>query len=234
MDSTGDNICAENANWDFGGNTTKHFDKHVKKSVPFYSEDQELVVQMSDFFLSDGSVCYDLGSSTGTLLNAIAGRSNKDVSFIGVDIEPDMVRFASESNKNDNVQFVNDNIALMDFEKSDLIISFYTLQFIKPKLRQLVFEKIYSSLNWGGALILFEKVRAPDARFQDYMSSLYTEYKINQGYTCNEIISKSNSLKSILEPFSTDANYDYLRRAGFKDVMTISKHICFEGFLAIK
>ena len=37
-----------------------------------------------------------------------------------------------------------------------------------------------------------------------------------------------------MNPFSTKGNYDLLERAGFKDVMTIQKYICFEGFLAIK
>ena len=38
----------------------------------------------------------------------------------------------------------------------------------------------------------------------------------------------------MLEPFSTQGNLDLLARAGFKDVMTLIKYVCFEGFLAIK
>jgi tRNA (cmo5U34)-methyltransferase len=38
----------------------------------------------------------------------------------------------------------------------------------------------------------------------------------------------------VLEPFSTQGNLDMLKRAGFVDVMTIMKYVCFEGFLAIK
>ena len=49
-----------------------------------------------------------------------------------------------------------------------------------------------------------------------------------------EIIHKSRSLKGILEPFSTQANFDMMRRAGFEDCMTVAKNLCFEGFLAIK
>ena len=49
-----------------------------------------------------------------------------------------------------------------------------------------------------------------------------------------EILGKASSLKGVLEPFSTRGNLDMLQRAGFVDVMTIFKHVCFEGFLAIK
>ena len=37
-----------------------------------------------------------------------------------------------------------------------------------------------------------------------------------------------------MEPFSSDANLKMLKRAGFKDIITILKFLNFEGFLAIK
>ena len=37
-----------------------------------------------------------------------------------------------------------------------------------------------------------------------------------------------------MEPFSTKGNYDLLKRAGFKDIITVFKYLCFEGILAIK
>ena len=45
---------------------------------------------------------------------------------------------------------------------------------------------------------------------------------------------KTISLKGVLEPFSSKANIDFLKRAGFKDIIIIFKYICFEGILAIK
>ena len=108
------------------------------------------------------------------------------------------------------------------------------MQFIKPKNRQLLFNKIFKSLNWGGALLIFEKVRASDARFQDIITSMYYSFKEDQGFLPEEIYNKTKSLKSILEPFSSDANIDMMKRSGFKDIMTLQKYICFEGWVAIK
>ena len=125
-------------------------------------------------------------------------------------------------------------VSEFEYKNCDLIISYYTIQFISPKYRQLLFDQIYQALNWGGAFILFEKVRAPDARFQDIMSALYNEFKLDQNYTPNEIINKSRSLKGVLEPFSSKGNLDLMVRAGFVDILTIFKYTCFEGFLAIK
>ena len=126
------------------------------------------------------------------------------------------------------------DILEVELEPADLIVSYYTIQFVQPRVRQLLFDKIYNSLNWGGGFLLFEKVRASDARFQDMMSSLYVDFKLQQGFSEQEIVNKSRSLKGVLEPFSTQGNIDLMRRAGFVDIMTVFKHLCFEGFLAIK
>ena len=116
----------------------------------------------------------------------------------------------------------------------NLIIAYYTVQFVRPKNRQIIFDRIFNALNWGGGLLLFEKVRAPDARFQDMMSALYTDYKLENGYKPDEVIAKARSLKGVLEPFSSQGNLDLLKRAGFVDIMAIVKYVCFEGILAIK
>jgi tRNA (cmo5U34)-methyltransferase len=133
-----------------------------------------------------------------------------------------------------NIKLVIDDVALHEYQKSDMIIAYYTMQFVRPYIRQDVFNKIYEALNWGGAFIMFEKVRACDARFQDIMQTLYSDFKLEQGFTAEEIIAKTKSLKGVLDPFSSQGNIDLLKRAGFVDMITIFKYICFEGFLAIK
>ncbi len=234
--NTGDSIKKKNADWSFSGDVPKNFDSHVSKSVPMYYEGHNLVCRLSDFFLYDTSKCYEIGSSTGELTNKLANHNkHKKINFIGIDPIQGMIDISNEKCKNlPDVTFLHEDIMNVELEKSDLIISYYTIQFIKPRIRQLVFDKIYESLNWGGAFILFEKVRACDARFQDIMTALYTDYKLEQGYTEQEIVSKTRSLKGVLEPFSTKGNIDLLKRAGFTDITTVFKYVSFEGFLAIK
>jgi len=232
----GDDIKAENASWTFGGNVPRSFDSHVRKSVPLYLEGHELIVRIADYFLQENSTVYELGTSTGELLNKIATNCKKgSVRFIGVDREPGMIEEARKKCSNDGrISFEVSEITEFPLEPCDLIVSYYTIQFVHPKFRQEIINRIYQSLNWGGAFVLFEKVRAPDARFQDLMTGLYTDYKLEQGYSSDEIVSKSRSLKGVLEPFSTNANYEMLERAGFKDYMSVMKYISFEGILAIK
>ena len=237
MKSVGDNISAEKANWTFGGEVANSFDDHVSKSVPLYKEGHALVLGLSDFFIKNDSVVYEIGCSTGSLISKLAASNQKRESakFVGVDVEQGMVDFAK--NRYDqitNLEFLCDDIMNLEMEESDFIVAYYTVQFIRPSLRQKLIDKLYSKLKWGGALVLFEKVRGSDARFQDILTTLYNEYKLQQGYTPDDIVAKSLSLKGVLEPFSTQGNIDMLKRAGFLDVNTVQKYLCFEGFLAIK
>ena len=237
--NVGEGIISGDASWTFGGDTPKTFTAHVKRSVPFYDVGHDLIIKYSDFFVKEDSICYELGVSTGALISELASYHNKTVRWIGLDIQSCMIKQAKLEIKNrdknvKNIQLIEDNIVTFDYEPSDLILSYYTVQFIPPRLRQTLINKIYNSLNWGGAFIIFEKVRGPDARFQDMAASLYTDFKLKQGYTAQEIISKSKSLKRVLEPFSTQGNIDIFKRAGFVDIMSIFKYICFEGFVCIK
>ena len=213
----------------------EHFESHVEKSVPLYTEGHELIVNISDYFVKNDSLCYEIGSSTGALTYQLARHHEfRDADFIGIELEEDMVEKANSLYQGKNFSFLCEDINVLSLEKSDLIVSYYTIQFIHPKLRQELINKIYNSLNWGGAFIMYEKVRANDARFQDIISNLYMEYKLDQGYTAEEIIGKTKSLKGVLEPFSTEGNMDMLKRAGFIDILSIQKYMNFEGFLAIK
>ncbi len=233
----GQKISAENAGWTFGDDVPDTFVDHIKLSVPLYETGHDLICQVSDFFVKDDSVVYEIGTSTGELLRKLAGHNpgKPGTKWVGVDVEEAMIKAAIEHCKDmPSISILHDDARIMDMEKSDFIVSYYTMQFVPPRHRQELFDKIYETLNWGGAFVFFEKVRGPDARFQDIVSQLYNEFKVNNGFTSDEIVEKSRSLKGVLEPFSTQANHDLLTRAGFKDFTTIQKYLCFEGFLAIK
>ena len=239
MSDVGDGISADRGNWKFGGETTKSFDEHVSKSVPLYVEGHDLICDVSDFFVKNDSSVYEVGCSTGTLSLKLAehNKLKSGAKFIGIDIEEDMIEVANkkkELSPDLNVSFHAEDILTMDMEAADMIVCYYTVQFIKPAVRQMLIDKLYQNLNWGGALLLFEKVRGADARFQDILTALYTDYKLRLGYTPEDIVSKSLSLKGVLEPFSSQGNIDMLKRSGFSDINTVQKYLCFEGFLAIK
>jgi len=230
------NINQHNAGWSFE-NISEDFDSHIQKSIPLYDLGHKLVCHYSDFFLKADSVVYDIGCSTGQMLARLAAQhpQKRELRLIGVDTVADMVGMARRLEKKDaRLSFIHGNALDVEFEPADMFIANYTIQFLPPRVRQEMINRIYQSLNWGGAFFMFEKVRAPDGRFQDYANQVYMEFKLENGFSEAEILNKQRSIKGVMEPFSTQGDMDLLKRAGFTDIMTVQKYVCFEGFLAIK
>lgn len=233
----GHDIETKRADWSFQGDVAETFVDHVRQSVPLYDAGHDLICNVSDYFCHDDSTCYEIGVSTGQLIRKLAEHHTHktNVRWIGIDPVENMIAKAREHCAGiPNIELVTDDALTFDFEKTDLIVSYYCVQFIQPRFRQDLFNRVYERLNWGGAFIMFEKVRGPDARFQDMLVSLYNDFKVRQGFSPDEILNKTASLKGVLEPFSTEGNLGLMRRAGFNDIMTIMKYLCFEGFVAIK
>jgi tRNA (cmo5U34)-methyltransferase len=223
--------------WNFGGNVAPNFVDHILRSVPFYKNGHEIIIKSSDFFLKNGSVCYDIGSSTAELLINLSKFTNKKVKFIGLDSENKMVNFSKKlikKKKIKNILIKQADILKHKLDKADLIISYYTMQFIEPKFRQFFLNKIYKSLNWGGGFFVFEKIRGNDARFQDILTSLYHEFKENNGFSIKEIDTKAKSLRGVLEPFSDLGNIGLIKRAGFTDIQPVFQYLNFKGYMCIK
>lgn len=234
--SAGENIKVLNSSWTFGGNVANKFNAHVERSIPFYNEGHALICRISDFFLKNKSTCFELGSSTGTLLKKLAVRhKNKNINFIGVDSEINMVKKSKkELKKFKNIFIKKGDITKYKLKESNLIISYYCIQFVPINKRQKLISDIYKSLNKGGCFLFFEKIRMKNSKLQDISSTIYTDFKLEHGYTPAEIIAKLRSLKGVLEPNLTNENINLLKKAGFKEIETIFNYIPFEGIMAIK
>jgi tRNA (cmo5U34)-methyltransferase len=233
----GHDIEARRAQWSFAGNVADTFVDHVRQSVPMYDAGHQLVESISDYFVRDDSVCYEIGTSTGQLLRRLAEHHahKTGARFIGIDpVEPMIEKAREHCAGLANVELIAGDALTHDFEKADLFVAYYCVQFVPPRHRQDLINRIYERLHWGGAFVMFEKVRGPDARFQDMSVALYNDFKARNGFNAEEILNKTSSLKGVLEPFSTEGNLGLLRRAGFTDIMSVMKWVSFEGFLAIK
>ena len=144
-----------------------------------------------------------------------------------------LLKKKNKKNNTNKINFKVGDINKIKLEKNDLTMSFFTIQFIRPSIRQELVNKIYKRLNWGGCFLFFEKIRANDARFQDIFNNTYNEFKINNNFTAEEIIQKTRSLKGVMEPFSDKGNMGILR-AGFVDIIPIFQWLCFKGYMCIK
>ena len=184
----------------FSKGTASVFDSHVQNSVPLYSEGHQYIAYLSDYFIKTNSTCYDLGCSTGTLLAILAERhkNKENVHFFGIDPEVEMINQAKKKKNYANIEFSVNAAEEVKLEKCDFITSYYTLQFIPINRRQEVCNKIYSSLNFGGAFILFEKELVNEPYISKIVESAYMKFKLGNDFTVNEVMGKRFSQRTIL------------------------------------
>ena len=98
--------------WKFDEQVSQHFDTHVRKSVPLYEEVQKAVIEISEWFIRDNSVVYDLGSSTGETISLLLQKHSrkKNVRFIGVEESLPMIEIARKKCSSELVQFLQQHI----------------------------------------------------------------------------------------------------------------------------
>lgn len=237
MGSVDDTISAVPGEWRFNDEVSRAFDSHVRKSVPLYDEIQRMVVELSEYFVSDEGVVYDLGSSTGeTLYHLAAHHSGKEnLELIGVELSESMIEEARRKIESPNVRFRRSNILDIDFSPApDLVTSLFTLQFLRLSERRQLLAQLAGAMVEGGALIMVEKTRGNTAAFEDMWTELYWDFKARQGLTPEQILEKAGSLRGVLNPLTQEENLKLLHQSGFDHVEPFFKWYNWTGFLAVK
>ena len=142
--------------WTFDG-IEDDFELHIARSIPHYLDWQNLICRLSDYFITGETVVYDIGTATGALARRLGEfQSHRDgVRIVGIDPVASMIEKARSKTDDKRIEYVCEDIRAFQLEKSSLITSYYTMQFIHPNYRQDVINKIYESLLWGWRLHMF-------------------------------------------------------------------------------
>ena len=222
--------------FEFDEDVASVFDDMLRRSVPYYKEALELTTSFALKYLKQNDRVYDLGCSTASTLINISKNSEFNLELIGVDNSHAMLQRASHKANafGIDIKFIEDDIFNVDLKPSKLIISNYTLQFIRPLMREKLIKKIYDSLDEGGIFIFSEKVISEDKILNKQFIDEYYNFKKEQGYSEFEIAQKREALENVLIPYSYDENKKMILDAGFKSFDCLFKWINFGTFIAIK
>ena len=68
----GQNINTKVGSWNFGDSVPDNFVEHAKMSIPMYSQGHELILDLSEFFVKEESITYEIGVSTGELIRKLS------------------------------------------------------------------------------------------------------------------------------------------------------------------
>jgi tRNA (cmo5U34)-methyltransferase len=227
-------ILTRSTDWVFDDQVSQIFDKHVRNSVPCYDIIQELISFLSVVYLTDGSIVYDLGTSTGEVIFRINHKNQKKkIKYIGIDNAPAMLQMAAiKCKKIKDVHLVCESLEDFIFkEKSDLIVSSFCLQFLQNDQRIPVLKNIKKSLTEKGIFILCEKIVAEDESIDKKFVDLYERWKLKH-FTQQEINNKKKSLMRVMKPISLNQNISQLNEAGFERVYPFFQWCNFIGLIA--
>ncbi len=222
--------------FEFDEQVASVFDDMLQRSIVYYNQTADLIRYYALSYIKDGGTVYDLGCSTATILLNIERELKVDATLIGIDNSNSMLKQAKRKIGafNSKIELINADITQYQYKKSDLFISNYTLQFIRPLQRQNLLLNIYNALNLDSAFIFSEKVVSSNNRLNKIMIDHYYEFKKEQGYSEYEIMQKREALENVLIPYTQDENLQMLKDAGFSSCEVIFRWGNFATFIAIK
>lgn len=222
--------------FEFDEDVASVFDDMLNRSVPFYKEMQNLTINFALNYLEKDDTVYDLGCSTASTLIELHKHCDVNLNLVGIDNSEAMLARASKKCKAFGVEIDLRNADLLNtsYDNAKLVISNYTLQFIRPLQREKLIEKIHNSLNEKGIFIFSEKVISSDKTLNKRCIDEYYDFKKTQGYSEFEISQKREALENVLIPYTEDENKKMILDAGFSHCETLFKWVNFATFIAIK
>ncbi len=228
-----------NEDFAFTEKVVEVFDDMIDRSVPFYDEVIRATAHLLATSLKDNDEVVDLGCATGTtLLQFCRLIGNDSIRYTGIDNSEAMLtkgRIKAENySKEKQIFFSNRDITTIKMKNVGAFIINYTMQFIRPLLREDFLGSIFSSLRPGGTLFLSEKTILHDPALNRKFIDIYHNYKKEKGYSELEIARKREALENVLIPFSIEENRKLLEKVGFTSVTTYFQWFNFASLMAVK
>jgi tRNA (cmo5U34)-methyltransferase len=229
-------------NFTFDAEVAAVFDNMISRSVPFYAEQQRMIVEVVKRYWQPGTDIYDLGCATGTTLINLGRELHGNGRLIGYDNSEAMIKQARGAVEAEGlVDRIELRLGDLDKDPQTLpldgagaVLLCWTLQFVRPLQREALIRRVHQALADGGVLVVTEKVlsnaRDLDRDFIDF----YYGFKAGTGYSQTEIHKKRVALENVLVPYRADENKEMFRRNGFRAVDSFFQWFNFVGFLCLK
>lgn len=228
-----------NEDFAFSEHVVEVFDDMLDRSIPHYRDVIKSSAKLLQYILKDNDQVVDLGCATGTtLLEYSRLIENDTIRYLGIDNSPAMLekgRLKAELySKINRISFLLEDITQISLPNTAAFILNYTLQFIRPVLREEFLATLYTNLRPGGILLLSEKTISHDSLLNRVFIEIYHGYKREKGYSELEIAKKREALENILIPFSIEENKALLHKLGYQSIETYFQWFNFASIVAIK
>ena len=217
------------------------FPDMLRRSIPGYAASIEAIGSLAARYVTEGSVCYDLGCSLGAATVAMRqGIRAPDCRIIAVDNAPAMLERCKEIIAAEDQQSATlietrlANIQDTDISNASMVVMNYTLQFLEVNTRNAIITRIFDGLLPGGLFLLSEKVIDEDPHMEELLVDLHHEHKRRNDYSQLEVGRKRAALENVLVPETVTAHRQRLTAAGFAHTAVWLRYFNFVSIVAIK
>lgn len=223
----------------FDAQVVEVFPDMISRSVPGYNTIIDTIGRLSQRFVKDNTLIYDLGCSLGAATLAMRkGIKSSGCKIIAVDNSAAMVErctmhinaFKGET----PVDIIEANIQNVEVNNASMAVLNFTLQFIDKAERQTLINNIASGINEGGVLVLSEKLSHGDTIIDEHLIDLHHDFKRANGYSELEVAQKRTALENVMRTDSVEQHIQRLKDAGFSHVSPWFQCFNFISFIAIK
>ena len=227
----------------FDQDVTNAFEDMLQRSIPQYDQMREATFAVADHFVmsrGDTNWVIDLGASRGGSIEKLLYKYGANLRYLLVETSEPMLEVLRDRFVDyvapGIIQIRSNDLRVPPFptRPACVIQSVLTLQFIAINYRQAIIQRIYDSLEPGGAFILVEKLLAESWQLDSAFTRIYHNLKHRQGYTQEAIDRKAHALEGVLVPTTASWNIDLMRQAGFREIDCFWRYMNFAGFVAIK
>lgn len=219
--------------WAFDESVAMCFDDMLTRSIPLYAESVATSIEYLRPHLANYSpTLFDLGCGTGAKIVGIR-KLFPSICYVGVDNSKEMIDVARIKHPGEEF-IVGDLRTIPDTldesapawwkglpfsiglkGKVDAITLMWTMQFIPIEKRQTLLRRCRRILAGTGAMIIAEKCRGQNAISQEAFDRTYRQFKLDHGYSAEEVDAKARALEGVLVPLSAPENKNLIASEGF-------------------
>ena len=175
-----------------------HFDQHVREQLPWYELVSGAVAHIARHYIPERGRVYDIGCSTGNISSLLKETLHtRQAHCIGLDNSADMVQLWRGHGEVQLADATN-----YDYQPHDLTVMFLVLMFTPIAERTKLIQKLIATSKPGGAIIIVDKLEAPNGYLGTILHRLTIAGKVATGTSPTDIINKELSLSGIQRPLT--------------------------------
>jgi tRNA (cmo5U34)-methyltransferase len=188
--------------WTFNSKQiAESFDSHVREQLPWYDLASETVAIIARNYLRQNGVVYDIGCSTGNIAKRMVSLiQERACDFYGIDTSGDMIC----RQQTDWGEAIHADALDYHYEPFSVAVCFLTLSFLTVDEREALIVRLRGACESGGVIIVVDKFEAPGGYAGTVLRRITTAWKLINGASPSDILSKELSLSGVQRPLNRD------------------------------